>query len=137
MNTFTGSPGASEPGPSLDNIHQVLTQLAQGVEDLAGHLRALDRKLAQTLDDRTDTPEEYLSIKRAAALAGLSPTKIRREIKAGRLLASNAGTPLRPLYRIQRTDLEHWLENKKGGNDVPPEVRVHKRKFKSRYFGEI
>jgi excisionase family DNA binding protein len=59
-----------------------------------------------------EAPEQepdYLSIQQAAALSGLSPTKVRRDIKAGRLPAANKGSKRRPLYRIAKDELEAWM----------------------------
>ncbi len=81
--------------------------------------------------------KEYLSIKEAAALSGLSATTIRRAVRAGSLPASDTGTALHPHYRIAKADFFAWMEKKKGGAGAPPEIPVHKRKIKSRHFGEI
>jgi excisionase family DNA binding protein len=82
-------------------------------------------------------PSEYLSIKEASALSAISRTKLYREIRAGRLPASNVGSSRHPHYRIARADLAQWLEKQKGGDRSPPEVPIHRRKIKSRFFGEI
>src|SRR3954469_2614345 len=47
---------------------------------------------------------EYLSIAQAAEVTNLSETHIRRAIRSGALLASNVGSPARPLWRIARKD---------------------------------
>jgi excisionase family DNA binding protein len=90
-----------------------------------------------TKQELDSAQSEYLSIKDAAKVAGLSPTKIRREVKAGRLLASDTGTASHPHYRIARSDLQAWMEKNKGGTEAPPRNPVFKRKIKSRFFGEI
>lgn len=65
---------------------------------------------------RTDlTPTQldaliFLDVVEAGALIRVSPAKIRAEIKAGRLLAENYGTPTRPLYRIHREQLDRWRD---------------------------
>jgi excisionase family DNA binding protein len=79
---------------------------------------------------------EFLSIKQAATLASLSSTKIRREIKAGRLPASDVGTPAHPHYRIARLDLQAWMEMNRGGN-VPPSVPIFMPTANNRHFPEL
>ena len=66
---------------------------------------------------------EWLSIKEAAAVTGLSATTVRRAVVGRRdLPASNAGTANRPTGRIARKDLDEWMERKKGeaAVAVPP-----------------
>src|SRR5262245_9250512 len=108
----------------------LLTRIAEAVERATDHLLAIDRSLSLV-------DPEYLSIKQAATVADLSATKIRREIKAGRLPASDIGTPAHPHYRIARTDLQSWMEKNKGSGNSPPQPVRTKRKIRSRYFGEI
>jgi excisionase family DNA binding protein len=92
----------------------------------------------QPLEQKLNSvPSEYLSIKDAATVAGLSQTKIRQEVNAGRLPASDIGTDRHPHYRIARTDLQAWMEKNKGRAEAPPRNLVIKRKVKSRFFGEI
>jgi excisionase family DNA binding protein len=74
--------------------------------------------------NRNSAPSEYLSIKDAAKVVGLSQTKIRREVNAGRLSASDTGTAAHPHYRIARADLQAWMEKNKGGTEVPPKNPV-------------
>ena len=76
----------------------------------------------------------YFSIDQAAVVAGLSATKIRREVKAGRLAASDVGTPAHPHYRIAKSDLQAWMEGNKGGSGVPP--RSELGALVNRYFGK-
>lgn len=69
----------------------------------------------------TLTPQQleqlvFLDVVEAAALVRFSPAKIRQEIKEGRLIAENFGTPTRPLYRIYREQLDAWrLAARTGG----------------------
>ena len=113
------------------------------ISAIAEYLRSLDDRIGRIEAHLTSSEQpriagsEYLSIKQAAAHAGLSPTKIRREIKAGRLRACDTGTPAHPHYRISRSDFQTWIERHRGGAMSPPEVPVHKRKVRSRYFGQI
>src|SRR4051794_4285604 len=100
-------------------------------------LEVVAAKLAAMLTKLLPSTNECLSINQAAKVVTLSPTKIRREIVAGRLPAANTGSSLRPLYRIQKVDLLAWLEKKKGGIQLPPATPVFKRGIKSRHFGQI
>jgi hypothetical protein len=86
---------------------------------------------------RSEQAPDVLTIRQAAAFSALSPTKIRREIKSSRLPAANAGSSLRPLYRILKTDLLAWLEKKKGGTQLPPSTPAFKRRIRSRHFGDL
>ncbi len=100
-------------------------------------LEVVAAKLAAMLARLLPSTSDCLSIEQAAKVVTLSPTKIRREIIAGRLQAANAGSSLRPLYRIQKTDLLAWLEKKKGGIELPPSTALVKRRIRSRHFGDI
>jgi excisionase family DNA binding protein len=65
---------------------------------------------------------DWLSIKVAAAITGLSAHTIRRAILSAVLPATNKGSKRRPLYRVKRADLLAWMEahQTKGGHPVPP-----------------
>ena len=84
-----------------------------------------------------DLAREYISIKGAAALSGLSEKTIRRAIHKGSLPASDVGTDDLPHYRIAKADFSAWMDRRKGGAGAPPEIPIHRRKIKSRHFGEI
>ena len=58
---------------------------------------------------------DFVSMKNAAVVTGLSYSHIRRAVLSGELSASNNGTSSHPIYRIARTDLNAWMERKKGG----------------------
>lgn len=111
--------------------------LLRSVATIVVRLEVVAAKLFAILGRLPAQASEWLSIREAAKSAALSPTKIRREIKAGHLPASNAGSSSRPLYRIQKSDLHSWLDKRKGGTEVPPEVRITKRRIKSRYFPDM
>ena len=96
-----------------------------------------DEPAGQPQAQASEPASEYLSIKQAATVTGLSPTKIRREIKAGRLAASDTGTPAHPHYRIFKSDLQTWMERNRGGSNFPPRIPTQRRKVQSRYFGEM
>src|SRR5689334_582855 len=55
--------------------------------------------------------QEWFSVKGVAALTGLSTKRIRRAIKRGELVVSNAGSDNRALYRIGRQDIETWISS--------------------------
>jgi excisionase family DNA binding protein len=111
-------------------LHEDLTRIAD-------ELQAHTRLLRAIHEGRCQGQAEYVSIQQAATLTGLSATKIRREVKAGRLPASDAGTPAHPHYRIRKADLNTWLESNRGGRSVPPRVPIVRQKIKSRYFCEM
>jgi excisionase family DNA binding protein len=115
----------------------LLNLLHEDLSSVAEELRTHTRLLRAMHDCQCQGHAEFLSIQQAAALTGLSATKIRREVKAGRLPASDAGTPAHPHYRIRKADLNAWLESSRGGRSVPPRVPIVRRKVKSRYFGEM
>jgi excisionase family DNA binding protein len=83
----------------------------------------LDRTLSELHAERREI--EYVSLKRAATLTGLSYSHVRRAVLTGELPASNVATASHPLYRIARTDLASWMEAKKGGSKVPPKAALN------------
>jgi len=125
-----------EPGrPAVPFTRACLEQLVEIRAEVADLRRLIEAK--PSVASSADPPREYLSIKEAAALSGLSGTTIRRAVQAGRLPASDTGTPHHPHYRISKANFAAWMEKNKGGRVPPPKVQVHKRKLKSRFFGEI
>ena len=65
---------------------------------------------------------DYVSVKGAVRITGLSDSHLRRAIRAGELPASNMGSDRHPVWRVARKDLDQWIEKKKGGAvTVPPE----------------
>jgi hypothetical protein len=74
-------------------------------------LTPLLRKLEEALEQSS---QEWFSITRAAKWTGLSAKHIRRAIKHGELLCSDAALEgaARPTYRIARSHLTAWLERK-------------------------
>jgi len=101
--------------------------------NLLPDIQALLNRLAQSIFDRLDRIEtaltrsaaEFVSIKMASSLTGLSRSHLRRAIKSGELPASNCGTAYHPLWRIARTDLIAWMATKKGGTPkVPPKSEI-------------
>ena len=59
--------------------------------------------------DRTDE-YRWLTVVKAATYAGVSPTTLRREAKAGRLRGVKIG---RRFWRFERVDIDSWLESRK------------------------
>lgn len=129
MDTAVPSVGATNESVSLPL--PLLLRIADVLERVAAHL---DRKHSPS-ENRTDP--EYLSINQAAALASLSPSKVRREVKSGRLPASDVGTPDHPHYRIAKADLQAWLEKNRGGASAPPQPQRVRKKIQSRHFGDM
>jgi excisionase family DNA binding protein len=76
-------------------------------------LRAFLQKIEQLV---SRPAQRYLSIKDAAAYTGLSTDWIRDHIKVHRTLpAANVGTLDRPVYRLDREDLDAFMQRLKAG----------------------
>jgi excisionase family DNA binding protein len=119
--------GVSLVTSSVDEFRQVLARLLALEEGLDRVFRAIQ---AHALPSA-----EWLSIKEAAVLTSLSATHVRRGRRAGSLPASNVGDVAHPIWRIRRTDLDQWMEAKKGGTrKVPP--RSELGSLVGRYFGD-
>lgn len=81
---------------------------------------------------------EWLSVKQAATITGLSETTIRRAIRSGTLKAFNpTGSIRRPTWRIRREDLVAFMEQNRAEGKAPSPPVVLRRRVKSRYFGEM
>jgi excisionase family DNA binding protein len=81
---------------------------------------------------------EWLSVKQAAAVAGLSETTIRRAVRSGTLKAFNpTGSARRPTWRIRREDLVAFMEQNRAEGQAPSPPVLLRRRVKSRYFGEM
>lgn len=76
--------------------------------------------------------QEWFSIKDAAKIVGLSNDHVRRAVTGADLACSNVGTPDRPLYRISRTDLGEYMEQRKSG--ALPRQRKKRTLPHSRFF---
>jgi hypothetical protein len=63
---------------------------------------------------------EWLSIKGAAAVMGLSPDYVRRAVIGGVLASSNVGTPDRPCYRISRGAIAAFMKEREAGPRAGP-----------------
>jgi excisionase family DNA binding protein len=83
--------------------------LRQEIRDLADHFGKEFREQSRL------PATEYLSIRQAASVTGLSETRIREAVVRGEMAASNIGSDLRQVYRIARADLDKWLEVRKHG----------------------
>jgi excisionase family DNA binding protein len=89
-------------------------------------LARIDHAVAHLLHLHQEARQEWLSIRQAAAVTGLSDTHVRRAVKKGELPASNAGTTGHPIWRIARLDLAQWMERRKGETAaaVPPKSEL-------------
>jgi excisionase family DNA binding protein len=101
-------------------------QGGQSKIDYLCDLSRIERKLDTALQKQPEESiaAEYVSIKQAAMITELSSSHIRRAVRSGELPASNAGTRSHPVWRIARTDLDGWMEKKKGGHNVPPRSKL-------------
>jgi excisionase family DNA binding protein len=79
-------------------------------------------KVLKMLEEPTAPEPDYLSIQQVAARASLSPTKVRREVIAGRLPAANKGSKRRPLYRIAKDELDTLMRQE--GASLPSKKKV-------------
>jgi excisionase family DNA binding protein len=94
--------------------------LAVCIQDLKDWIREEIRQLAdhfgREFKEHAGQPSlEYLSVKQAARVTGLSECRIREALNRHELAASNIGSDLRPVYRIARADLDKWLEVRRSG----------------------
>jgi excisionase family DNA binding protein len=104
------------------------------LERIENTLARIETGMNRLLKVQAGPDQEWLAIKDAAAVTGLSEPHIRRAVRSGDLPAANVGTQGRPVWRIARTDLEKWMHRRMGGIVLPPitgNVTVTK---KSRHF---
>ncbi len=108
--------------PDLERENTVLRHGAEA--EMLVRLERIEGKLDEVAE--TSKPAlDYSSIKQAARITGLSDSHIRRAVVAGELSASNIGSSAsHPIYRIALKDLHEWMNNKKGGNRVPPKSKL-------------
>jgi excisionase family DNA binding protein len=78
-------------------------------------LREIKETLRVLLEATNRPQQEWLSIKQAAVVGGVSPEHIRRAVLRRTLPSSNVGSVARPTYRISRKDLTEWFEKQKAG----------------------
>ena len=97
----------------MDEV-QLEERIAQAVEE---RIALMLEKLKAALEK---PPQEWFSIKGAAALTDLSPDHIRRHVTAGMLPVSNLGTFEKPLYRIHRKDIEEWMSKRRESPQPAP-----------------
>jgi excisionase family DNA binding protein len=102
-----------------------MAMLRDGVEaEMLVRLERIEDKLDGVAEKSKPAPD-YSSIKQAARITGLSDSHIRRAVVSGELPASNIGSSAsHPIYRIALKDLHDWMNNKKGGNRVPPKSKL-------------
>jgi excisionase family DNA binding protein len=85
--------------------------------------RILRRKARRKRRQATEMAE-YVSLKQAAIITGLSYKHVRAAVLSGDLRASNVGAGTHSIYRIARSDLAEWMKKKQGGSRVPPKSRL-------------
>ena len=109
----------------VHDLEREMAVLREGVEaELLVRLERIEGKLDGVAEKSNPAPD-YSSIKQAARITGLSDSHIRRAVVAGELPASNIGSSAsHPIYRIALKDLHDWMNNKKGGNRVPPKSKL-------------
>ena len=116
-----------------------MSHLSDMLDDIAKRQQSIDEKLTAVLshlrNNKCESAEaEWISIKQAASLAGISETSIRRAIRRGQLKACNVGgSSRRPTWRIKRTDLQAFLETD-AARSSPPKPRG---KYRSRHFSDL
>ena len=64
---------------------------------------------------RTPLPPRCLSVKETAGVLGLSPSTVQGLVNSGKLTALRMIFGSRKVYRIQKTDLEAYIEKTKAG----------------------
>jgi excisionase family DNA binding protein len=102
-------------------------------DDASVTLERINAKLDILIEGSEQEAVEFVSIRQAARLTGLSSSHVRRAVVSGELPASNVGSAARPTYRISRTDMEDWMNRKRGGTtSVPP--RSERRKLIDRHL---
>ncbi len=102
---------------------------------VAGTLERIERRLERIEGLLAQGPaagHEWLSIKQAAHVTGLSQAHVRRAVRAGGPAASNVGTQSRPIWRIARADLAKWMEENRVQNPLPSSADL--RVLVQRYF---
>lgn len=109
-------------------------QLVSLLEVVASRLGAVEGQVEAMRKRLENGPgQEWLSIKEAAVVVGLSEDHVRRAVTGSALPCSNVGTNDRPLYRISRKDLEAFMERRKAGA-LPPQKGRGKRKLQPSPF---
>jgi excisionase family DNA binding protein len=110
-----------------------LTLAIKELKDFVSHEIA---KLADHFGrEFNENAREWLSIRQAARLTGLSETRIREAVSRGEMAASNIASPARPLYRIARADLDKWLESRKSGG--PSLARAELRAIVEKHLPQL
>lgn len=115
------------------DVVEILEQIARAVERTAQATERMEKALVSQ-------EAEYLSLHQAALITGLSERHIRRAVHAKKLLAFNAGTERHPLYRIKRSGLEQWMEERKGGEESPPAkplLRIRRKALANDHYPDL
>ncbi len=97
---LTSPPWVERPEPpSLESIARMLKEVV--VPLLNGMKKAEE-----------ESRQEYLCVKKAAAMCGLESKHIRRAMKRGEIPYSNVGSEKRATYRIARQDIVAWMQGR-------------------------
>jgi excisionase family DNA binding protein len=123
-----------EMSNDADRHDELITVGLQELKDwIRGEIRQLADHFGREFREQSRQPApEYLSVKQAARIMGLSIKRIREAVIRREMAASNIGSEARPVYRIARGDLEKWLEERKRGGPSP--ARAELRAIVERYF---
>jgi excisionase family DNA binding protein len=94
----------------------------------ATDIEAIAQRILEVLDERADlaaavSPEQRLSVAKAAELADVAPDTLRRAIRAGQLPAYRAGTRL----KVRHADLVAWMNHDPVEVAAPPAPRLRRR----------
>lgn len=106
---------------NLPTDHDQWQRITATLDEIKERLERIEEKLTQP---SSEEGPEWLSIKAAAQMTGLSQSHIRRAVKSGRLAASNVGSEFHPIWRISRADLRVWMLEQRIENRIPPRAEL-------------
>ena len=111
-------------------LASVLAELVR----VAGLEQELLQELGQTRQSRpkkrVEVPtSDWLTTAESAVVARQSTSNIQKAIQKGKLKASNIGNAARPVLRVHRDDLDHWIRGKdskmhRAAEPPPPSVQA-------------
>jgi excisionase family DNA binding protein len=83
------------------------------LHDLVIRLDRQEASVGSLMAMPTRPRQEYYSLRDAAAIVGVSTSRIRQALREGDLSFSDIGGEGRATYRISREDIRQWLEAKR------------------------